>query len=122
MGVWFCEMEFNCSKHWDELAKTSNSLVRDCDECGKSVHFVNTQEQLEDAAINGKCVAFYDVKDEDVPLRFRLHLRRTWLDNKPTDPNEKRYMTLGLPRSSSPNNELRSFLDTLDESEKQIKK
>lgn len=122
MGVWFCEMEINCSKQWEELSETGDSLRRDCGDCGKSVHFVDTQEQLEDAALNGKCVAFYKVSDQDIPLRDRMQLRRKWIENKPADPNKARLMTLGLPRSRSTNEKIQSFGEIMDDFEKKIKK
>jgi hypothetical protein len=122
MGVWFCEMEINCSKQWDELSKTGDTLLRNCVDCGKSVHFVDSQEQLEDAARNGKCVAFYNVSDQAIPLRDRIQLRRKWIENKPSDPNKVSLMTLGLPRSRSSNEKIQSFDEIMNEFEKQIKK
>ena len=122
MGVWFCEMEINCSKQWDELSETGDSLRRDCGDCGKSVHFVDTQEQLEDAALNGKCVAFYKVRDQDIPLRDRIQLRRKCIENKPADPNKVSLMTLGLPRSRRPNEKIQSFDEIMEEIEKKLKK
>ena len=50
MAIWFCGMDFNCPKQWCELTATADPLVNDCEECGKSVHFVDSQEELEEAA------------------------------------------------------------------------
>ena len=58
MAIWFCEMDFNCSMQWDDLDATSDPLVRDCKECGKLVHFVDSQEELEEAAKKVQCVDF----------------------------------------------------------------
>ncbi len=60
MAIWFCETDFNCPKEWAELNVTDDPLVRDCAECGKPVHFVDSKEELEEAAAKGKCVAFYN--------------------------------------------------------------
>jgi hypothetical protein len=40
MSIWFCEMEVNCPKQWGELQSTDSPLVMNCDECGKSVHWM----------------------------------------------------------------------------------
>jgi hypothetical protein len=58
MEIVFCEMKFICPKKWDDLTLTKNSLVRDCEDCGKAVHYVNDQASFEHAAENGLCVAF----------------------------------------------------------------
>jgi hypothetical protein len=118
MSIWFCEMEINCPKQWDDLAVTSDPLVRDCDDCGKPVHFVDTPDKLENAAQNGQCVAFYSVKDEEVPMSFMIQLRRRWAANKKPSPTSSRRMRLGLPRSVNQNEKIKPFLGSADEFDK----
>lgn len=106
MAIWFCEMDFNCPKQWDELISTTDPLVRDCDECGKPVHFIDSQEELEKAAANGQCVAFYNQED-DVPPEKREELQRTWRIN-----SRGGRITLGLPRRPM-SDKLKSFIDNM---------
>ena len=112
MTILFCEMEVRCPKKWDSLKETSNKLVRDCDECGKLVHFISTQEQLEEAAMEGTCVAFYE--DESMTQHLADQYLRIWELNKPS-PFSKGRMTLGLPSSARPQEKNRSFIDQMDE-------
>ena len=108
MGIWFCEMEVNCPKKWDELMATDSDIIRNCDECGKSVHFVDTPEKLESAAQEGNCVAFYRFDDELIPLGLRVKVRKTRLKSKEIDTH---YMTLGLPRSVKEKSKLIDFIN-----------
>jgi hypothetical protein len=112
MTIWFCEMEVRCPKNWDSLTVTSDKLVRDCDECGKPVHFVSTQDQLEEAAMKGNCVAFYE--NESMPQHLADQYIRIWELNKPSTISNRR-MTLGLPSSARPSEKLRAFIDQLDD-------
>lgn len=112
MSIWFCEMEVRCPKKWNDLKETSDRLLRDCDECGKTVHFISTQEQLEEAAMEGTCVAFYE--DESMPQHLADQYVRIWELNKPS-PFRKRRMTLGLPSSARPQEKLRAFIDQFDD-------
>jgi hypothetical protein len=107
MAIWFCEMEFNCPKQWDELRATADPLVRDCEECGKPVHFVDSQGELEEAAANGKCVAFYNHEKDDLLHEKRQELQRTWLIN-----SRGGRITLGLPRRPM-SDKLKSFIDNM---------
>ena len=64
MEIVFCEMKFICSKKWDDLTLTEKPLVRDCEDCGKPVHYVNDQASFDHAAENGLCVAFTQTADK----------------------------------------------------------
>lgn len=112
MTIWFCEMEIRCPKNWDDLKETEDKLIRNCDECGKPVQFVSTQDQLEEAAMEGTCVAFYE--DESMPQHLVDQYERIWELNKPSPVSKKR-MTLGLPSSARPQEKLRAFIDMFDE-------
>jgi hypothetical protein len=107
LAIWFCAMDFNCPKQWDELNATADPLVRDCEECGKSVHFVDSQEELEDAAAKGKCVAFFNQEKDELPTEKRNELRRIWRIN-----SREGRITLGLPRRPM-GNKLKSFIDNM---------
>ena len=58
MEIVFCKMKFICSKNWDDLTPTETPLVRNCEDCGKPVHYVNDHASFHRAAENGLCVAF----------------------------------------------------------------
>lgn len=107
MSIWFCEMDFDCPKQWEELNATADPLVRNCDECGKPVHFVDSQEELEDAAAQGKCVAFYNQEKDNLPIETRRQLRQTWRIN-----SRGGRITLGLPRRPI-SDKLKSFIDNM---------
>lgn len=107
MAIWFCEMDFNCPKQWDELKATAEPLIRDCEECGKPVHFVDSQEELEEAAAKGQCVAFFNQEKDDLPLEIRQKLRQTWRIK-----SRGGRLTLGLPRRPM-SDKLKSFIDNM---------
>jgi len=100
-------MDFNCPKQWNELNNTANSLVRDCEECGKPVYFVDSQEELEEAAAKGKCVAFYNQVKDDLSPEKQHELRRTWRI-KSSDGR----LILGLPRRPV-SDKLKAFIDNM---------
>ena len=93
-------MDVNCPKTWDELKLTEDPLIRGCSDCGKPVHFIDTQEELRDAAAAGNCVAFYKYSYEEIPLRDRFELRRLYVSTKPL---REDFMTVGLPSSAKSN-------------------
>jgi len=101
MSIWFCEMKVRCPKFWGDLKATDNDLIRDCDACGKQVHFISSQEELEEAAMKGTCVAFY--QDDSMSKHEITQYERIWELNKPS-PFSNRRMTLGLPSSAQPFN------------------
>lgn len=107
MAIWFCEVDFNCPKQWSELNATADPLVRDCEECGKPVYFVDSQKELEEAAAKGQCVAFFNQEKDDLPLEKREELRRTWRIN-----SRGGRITLGLPRGPM-SDKLKSFIDNM---------
>ncbi len=51
-------MVVDCRVKWEELKFTDNPYVRDCESCGKHVHVVETQAELDEAALRGDCVSF----------------------------------------------------------------
>lgn len=96
MGILFCEMEFNCPKQWDELTPTENPKVRDCADCGKPVHFIDSQTKLNMAALHGHCVAFVSEPDE---FNARIQTRVLQTHNQRLKPSPQPLrMTVGLPR------------------------
>lgn len=117
MSIWFCEMEVRCQKKWDELQVTANELIRDCDQCGKSVTFISTQEGLEEAAMKGTCVAFYE--EASMPKFLADQYVRIWELNKPS-PFSKRRMTLGMPSTSRGEKSTRSFFDIMKDEDSKI--
>jgi hypothetical protein len=50
--------KFLCSLRFEELTPTKDPLVRTCDRCRSSVHFVRTPEELAERVASGDCVAF----------------------------------------------------------------
>ena len=52
-----CKFKFRCFKGWDDLEETDQIAVRFCGECKKPVYYCETQEQLNFAIANDKCVA-----------------------------------------------------------------
>ena len=108
MAIWFCEMAINCPKVWEELTVTDDPLVRDCTECGKQVHFIYSQEELEAAAVQEHCVAFFSQeKDDDLSPEKRERIRLTKRIN-----SGNRRITLGLPRRPI-GDKLKSFIDNM---------
>jgi hypothetical protein len=107
MAILFCGMDFNCPKQWDELNATEDPLVRDCEECGEQVLFVDSQEELEQAAAKGKCVAFYNQEKDNLTHEKRRELRQTWRIN-----SKGGRLTLGLPRRPG-NDKLTPFIDKM---------
>jgi hypothetical protein len=57
-------MKFVCLKQWDDLTPTEKPLVRDCEECRKTVYYVKDQSSFDHAAENGLCVAFTQTADK----------------------------------------------------------
>lgn len=107
LAIYFCEMDFSCPKKWDELNVTADSLVRDCEECGKPVYFVDSQEELDEAAAKGKCIAFYNQDKDNLPPEKREELRLTWRIN-----SRAGRIRLGLPRRPI-DDKLKSFIDNM---------
>ena len=53
-----CEFEFKCPLQWESLQKTPTSDIRFCSSCEKIVYFAHSQDELDNLASEGKCVAF----------------------------------------------------------------
>lgn len=52
-----CDFEFKCPLSWDSLTPTSKPSERFCGSCSRTVHFCNTQLELDSASLKGLCVA-----------------------------------------------------------------
>jgi len=52
-----CQFSFQCFKSWHELASTSDSSVRFCDECKSNVQLCLNQQDFDAAIEKGLCVA-----------------------------------------------------------------
>ena len=52
-----CDFEFQCPLSWDSLRPTSKPSERFCGSCSRTVHFCNTQQELDSATLKGLCVA-----------------------------------------------------------------
>jgi hypothetical protein len=52
-------MTFKCSRLWEELDPTQVPNVRYCSQCQHEVTVCDTQDQLDELAARGKCVAFH---------------------------------------------------------------
>ena len=98
MTIWFCEMKVTCHKSWGDLKETSETGTRDCEECGKPVKFVDTQDDLDAAARSGECIAFYD--DADMHEGLKIQINRIRELYRPSNLTGKQ-ITLGMPRGST---------------------
>ena len=56
-----CEFIFKCDRTWESLSETPNPKVRDCDACGKQVHFCTTQKQVLACAKKQQCVCYVPI-------------------------------------------------------------
>lgn len=52
-----CDYQFQCPLKWDDLQKLENAKIRFCDVCQKDVHFAHNQNEFDDLAKKGNCVA-----------------------------------------------------------------
>lgn len=93
-----CEMEFECPKSWFELTETNKAGVKHCGTCNKNVHLCANQDELDEFALKGECIAFFS--DPDRPTRFKL-AREKAEANKRTDEFKIESLILGLPRSAN---------------------
>lgn len=108
-----CEMEFECPKNWFELAGTNEAGVKHCSTCNKNVYLCITQDELDQFALKGECIAFFS--DPDRPTRFRLAREKAESNQRNPEYRVER-ITLGLPRSAS--RSTKSFLESLEDFEK----
>lgn len=65
-----CKLEFECPMNWFDLTPTYDARVKYCDSCNKDVHLCITQDELDDHAEQGRCIAYF--KDPDLRTRFKL--------------------------------------------------
>lgn len=56
-----CDFRFKCPNQWNELEATTEANRRFCNSCERSVYFVNSNEELKKAYLDGLCVAAYIV-------------------------------------------------------------
>lgn len=85
-----CEMAFECPKNWLELEPTANPKVKHCNTCNQNVHLCTTQEEMDKAIEDLRCIAFF--KASHINSRDIV------------------YMTAGLPLSRG-RNKLKTFLE-----------
>jgi len=107
-----CEMEFKCPKNWFELTDTEQAGVKHCSTCQKNVYLCITQNELDDFANKGECIAFFS--DPDLQTRFKLSREKAEINRNDRVIRLER-VTLGLPRSAN-RERLTSLLDGWDES------
>jgi len=53
-----CEFQFKCPLLWEDLVPAIEDGSRFCDKCVRHVKWVSSQEELDEAARQGQCVAF----------------------------------------------------------------
>ena len=52
-----CKFKYSCPMKWNDLEQTSDTDVRYCPTCKKTVHHCHTDEQLRIAILQDHCVA-----------------------------------------------------------------
>ena len=57
-----CNFSYECTKYWSTLAPTSDSKIKFCSDCDKTVHFCASEEELQRARQLNLCVAIKSVK------------------------------------------------------------
>jgi hypothetical protein len=93
-----CEMQFECPKNWFELTETEQAGVKHCSTCQKNVYLCVTQDELDNFAHKGECIAFFS--DPDLPTRFKLSREKAEINRTDSVIRLER-VTLGLPRSAN---------------------
>lgn len=117
MAILFCKMEVDCPKQWDELIPTKDTLIRNCADCGQSVHFIDDQTQLNRAALQGKCVAFINQLSEQISPEVSKQLLAMQEHHTSLRAAEMRRITVGLPRKPM-GDKMRAFLNDFPDPEK----
>lgn len=113
-------MDVNCPKKWEELKGTDSPLVMKCDECGQNVHWVESYDELEKAAIEKKCVAFYSVDNTDLTESEKAAIGDKWNTNFESS---KVVRWMGLSKRKKPmSDKLKAFIDFEPEKEKEKEK
>jgi hypothetical protein len=54
-----CTLSFRCPMHWDDLLATDKPKVRQCFECDRDVHLVESQAEFNDQISMGRCIAAF---------------------------------------------------------------
>jgi hypothetical protein len=74
-----CKFSFECKAKWNDLIKTTDSLVRMCSQCNQEVHRCDTDEQLDIAILANKCVAIHKYKSKNGIV---LTMGSVWYDRE----------------------------------------
>ena len=53
------KIKFECPLQWLSLIPTDNDFIRFCDRCSKNVYYCRTNEEVDEHAKHGHCVAIY---------------------------------------------------------------
>src|SRR5262249_13326071 len=56
-GRFAARFEYECPNRWVDLRRTDDVAVRYCEECRKTVHYCASQEEAEQHAVRGDCIA-----------------------------------------------------------------
>lgn len=75
-------MVLSCPAAWCDLRKTYNPTVRHCPKCERNVTFCTSQEQLDDLAKRGECMAFYEQRTRTRDPNLRLGLPKYLFDTE----------------------------------------
>lgn len=75
-----CEMTYDCPAAWRDLQQTATPSVRYCPKCNRNVTFCTSQDQLDDLAQRGECVAFYEQRTRTKNPHARLGLPKYEFD------------------------------------------
>lgn len=89
--------------------------MKHCSTCNKNVYLCITQDELDQFALKGECIAFFS--DPDLSTRFKLSREKAEANRIDREFRIER-ITLGLPRSGS-RGKLKSFLEEIDTDNKQ---
>lgn len=54
-----CNFQFQCPLDWNKLKLGESEDIRFCPNCSKNVYFAHTQTEVDNFALEGKCVAFH---------------------------------------------------------------
>jgi hypothetical protein len=89
-----CELEFKCTKNWFELEPTDKAGIKHCNQCKKEVHLCVNQEELNQAAEQQLCVAFFKH-----PTLLTKHNLKGEANEKDSEIRHFTRMTVGYPSS-----------------------
>ncbi|NEQ28594.1 MAG: hypothetical protein F6K28_58435 [Microcoleus sp. SIO2G3] len=66
--IFNCNFSYKCPKLWDALERTAEPDRRLCHSCDRSVYFIRTRAELEQAYAKGYCVAVTTLSPEQRPV------------------------------------------------------